>query len=104
MLCKKDAYFFTKKKTQNFRLVQIQSICRQQNVCGLKIEKCLGDGKKHFVKRKKCWLPAFSPFHTMFSKGFFLKFVKSWDCAVKGECICKKKKKTTHGPKIFAVR
>ena len=23
-------------------------------------------------KRRKCWLPAFSPFPTLFSKGFFL--------------------------------
>ena len=28
-------------------------------------------------------LPAFSPFPTMFSKGFFFKVVKSWDGAVK---------------------
>ena len=27
-------------------------------------------------KRRKCWLPAFSPFPTMFSKGYFVK-VKS---------------------------
>ena len=29
---------------------------------------------------------AFSPFTTIFSKGFFLKVVNSWDCAVKGLC------------------
>ena len=28
-------------------------------------------------------LPAFSPFPTMFSKGFFPRIVKSWDCVVK---------------------
>ena len=28
-------------------------------------------GRKHCGKRRKCWLPAFSPFSTMFSKGFF---------------------------------
>ena len=35
-------------------------------------------------KRRKCWLPAFSPCPTMFSKGFFLRVVKSWECVVKG--------------------
>ena len=34
-------------------------------------------------KRRKCWLPAFSPFPTMFSKGFFVRVVKSLDCVVK---------------------
>ena len=29
-------------------------------------------------KRRKCWLTAFSPFTTMFSKGFFHGVVKSW--------------------------
>ena len=28
-------------------------------------------------KKRKCWLPAFSPYSTMFSKGFFIKVVKS---------------------------
>ena len=28
-------------------------------------------------KGKKCWLPAFSPFPTMFSKAFFSRVVKS---------------------------
>ena len=28
-------------------------------------------------KRRKCWLPAFSSFLTMFSKGFFLGIIKS---------------------------
>ena len=40
------------------------------------------DGK-HCGKRRKCWLSAFSPFPTMFSKGFFLRVVKSRDCVVK---------------------
>ena len=34
-------------------------------------------------KRRKCWLPAFSPCFTMFSKGIFLGIVKSRDCVVK---------------------
>ena len=34
-------------------------------------------------KRRKCWVPAFSPFPTMFSIGFLLKVLKSMDCLVK---------------------
>ena len=33
-------------------------------------------------KRRKCWLPAFSTFPTMFSKAFFFRVVKSQDCVV----------------------
>ena len=64
-------YLFTKR--QNFRLVQIESICRRQNKCDWKIEICFGKGRKHCGKRRKCWLPAFSPFPTMFLKGFFIQ-------------------------------
>ena len=39
--------------------------------------------RNHFGKRRKCWLPAFSPFPKMFSKTFFLGVVKSRDCVVK---------------------
>ena len=44
---------------------------------------CLCKSRKHYGKRRKCWLPAFSPFPTMFSVGFFLRVIKSWDCVVK---------------------
>ena len=37
---------------------------------------------KHCGKRRKCWLPAFSPFPTMFSKGFLYRVVKSRDIVV----------------------
>ena len=40
-------------------------------------------GKKHGGKTRKCWLPAFSRFSTMFSKGFFLRVIKSRDSVVK---------------------
>ena len=40
----------------------------------------LGKGRKHCGKRRKCWLPAFSPFPTVFSKGFLLKIFKSGLC------------------------
>ena len=34
-------------------------------------------------KKRKCWLPAFSNFHTLFSKGLLYTVVKSQDCVVK---------------------
>ena len=40
-------------------------------------------GRKHGEKRRKCWFPAFSPFPTMFSKGLFLRVVKSQHRVVK---------------------
>ena len=44
--------------------------------------KCFGKGRKHCGKRRKCWLPAFSPFSTMFSKVFFHRVVtKSGLCS-----------------------
>ena len=51
-------------KQQNFRLVQIESICRRQNKFEWRIKTFLGIGRKR-------WFPAFSPFPTMFSKAFF---------------------------------
>ena len=60
-----------------FRLVQIESICRRQTRCNLKIEILLGMGRKHCEKRRKCWLPGFSPLPTMFSKSIFFGVVKS---------------------------
>ena len=46
-----------------------------------KIEICYGKGQKHCGKRRKCWLPAFSPFSTMFSKDSFPRVIKSSHCA-----------------------
>ena len=34
-------------------------------------------------KRRKCWLPAFSPSPTMFLKTSSFRIIKSWDCMVK---------------------
>ena len=51
--------------------------------CESKIEICFGKSRKHCGKRRKCWLPAFSPFPTNFSKGLFLRVVKSQDCVLK---------------------
>ena len=35
-----------------------------------KLKMILGRTENIVGKRRKCWLPAFSPFPTMFSKGF----------------------------------
>ena len=59
-----------------------QSFC--QNNRDLKIETYVGKDRKHCGKRTKCWLPAFSPFPTMFSKAFFSRGVKSQECVLKG--------------------
>ena len=62
----------------------MESIYSQQNKCERKnlLWEVWKYGK-HYGKRRKCWLPAFSHFPTMFSKGFFLKVIKSWDCVGK---------------------
>ena len=57
---------------QNFTLVQIESICRRQDTIDSKTEIGFVKGRKHFGKRRKCWLPAFSSFRKMFSKASFL--------------------------------
>ena len=38
---------------------------------------------KNNGKMRKCWLPQFSPFPTMFSKAFSFRVVKNRDCVVK---------------------
>ena len=55
-------------KSQHFRWVQIESICRWQNRYEWKFEICFGKSWKHCGKSRKCRLSAFSPLPTMFSK------------------------------------
>ena len=43
----------------------------------------LGRVENIVEKGKKCWLPAFSPFPAMISKGFLLRAFKSQDCVIK---------------------
>ena len=75
--------YLTLYQTKFFRLVQIESICRRQSKCNLEREIFVGMDRKHFWKRRKCWLPAVPPFATMFSKAFSFRVVKSCDCVVK---------------------
>ena len=49
----------------------------QATWCNLKTKLLFWMGRKHCEKWRKCWLPAFSPFLTIFSKGFFFMVVTS---------------------------
>ena len=69
-------------KRRNFTPVQIESVCIRQLESVSKIRICFEKGRNHCGKRRKCWLPAFSSFPTMFSKGFFRRVLKSRDCVV----------------------
>ena len=44
----------------------------------------MGWVERHFGKRRKCWLSAFSPFPTMFSKNYLSRAFKRRDCEVNG--------------------
>ena len=46
--------------------------------------KCLGLGGKHYEKWRKCWLQAFSPFPTTFSKCLPITFIKKLGLFGKG--------------------
>ena len=48
-----------------------------------KLNFCFLKRRKNCRKRRKCWLPAFSSFPTVFSKGLSLRVIKSPDCAGK---------------------
>ena len=63
--------------TQSFRPIQIESICRRQFKCGSNHRVCLLWGRQHSGKRRKCCLPAFSPFPTMFLNAFLVMVVKT---------------------------
>ena len=57
--------------------------CRQQIRQIAKMTISLFDRVENNVgKGEKCWLPAFSPFPTWFSKPFFIRVVKGGDCVV----------------------
>ena len=66
-------------------LVLPEGICRQQDKCNSKVEIFFEKDGKYCMKRRKCWLPLFPPFLTMFSDTFFHKANNSWDCVLKSE-------------------
>ena len=61
--------------------------CKGRKHCGnrSKIEVCFCKGRKYCGNRRKCWLPVFSPFLTMFLKCVFVSVVNNHDCEVKGQ-------------------
>ena len=69
-------FISTLYQTTYFGLVQIVRRCRRQNNCEWKFEICFVKGRKQCGKRRKWWLPALSPFPTMFSKGSLLGSLK----------------------------
>ena len=62
---------------------KLKEFADDKNKCDSKFEIRFWKGRKHCWKRTKCWLPAFSPFFTKFSKAFFFRLVRSRDCVVK---------------------
>ena len=58
-------------QTTNFRLFQIERVCRRQIQIRRKWQKVIQTGRKHCGKRRNCSLRAISPFLTVFSKGMF---------------------------------
>ena len=63
---------------------KFKAIADNKIIVDEKMDFVLGTVENIAGKRRKCWLPAFSPFPTMFSKGFFPRIVKSRDCLVMG--------------------
>ena len=64
-------------------LLQIESLCRRQYKCDSKVDVCCRMSRKRCGKRRKCCLPAFSPFPHNVLKSFFSGVVRSRDCEVK---------------------
>ena len=75
-----DAVPFTHHETTNFRLFQIERVCRQQFQIWRKWQKVIQTGRKHCGKRRNCLLRAISPFSTVFFKSLFPRGVKRCHC------------------------
>ena len=67
----------------------MESIWRRKINATWKSVIIFGMGRIHGGKRRKCWLPAFSTFPTVFSKGFFFRVAKKWDCVVELSILSK---------------
>ena len=59
-------------------------------------------GRKHGGKRRKCWLPGFSPFQAIISKGFFPRVIKSQDSVVNSKLFPKRQILDTSKLKRYA--
>ena len=75
----------TLSQTTNFRLFQIETVCRWQFQKWWKWQKGLKTDRKHCGKRRNCLLRAISHFPTVFSKDFYCRQVKTRACLGKGE-------------------
>ena len=85
-----------------FDLSKLKAFADNKIIVTQKLKFALWWGRKHCGKRRKCWLPAFSPFSTIFSNGYFFRVVKSRDCVVKSQIgFCVKKKKMLVGNQKF---
>ena len=74
----------TLSQTTNFRLFQIERVCRWQFQILWKQQKVFETGQKHCGKRRNCSLQAISPFPTVFSKDLCCRHVKTRACLEKG--------------------
>ena len=63
----------THYQTTNFRLFQIERVCRQQFQIWQKWQKVIQKGRKYCGKRRNCSFRAISLFPTVFSKSLFPK-------------------------------
>ena len=54
---------------------KLKAFCILQNKCEWKVQIWFGKGRKHCGKKRKCWLPAFSPFHILFSKAIYFRVI-----------------------------
>ena len=77
-------YFSSHFQTTNFRLVQIERLCRRHFKILRKWQKVIQTGRKHCGKRRNCSSRAISPFSTVFSKGLFPRGVKRCHCVGMG--------------------
>ena len=64
----------------NFRLFQIERVCRRQFRIWWQWQKVLLTGRKHCGKRRNCSFWAISPFPTVFSKDLHCRHVKARVC------------------------
>ena len=74
--CWSECISWTFLKTTKFSLFQTERVCRQQFEIWWKKQKVLQTCRKHYWKRRNCSLWAISPFHTMFSKDMYYRYVK----------------------------
>ena len=65
-------------------LTKFKAFADDKIIVTQKLKFVLGGVEKNCGKRRKCWLPVFSPFPTMFAKAVFSTGVKSHDCVVMG--------------------